>query len=154
MARNPGQWLRSSYALFFQLSWLPEWVLRARDWTLLPDCPAPDVRMVPGGLGTRTEMNNEALIGWTGQAAANAAVVLSVCTGALLLARAGLLDGLATTTHHGAIDLLRQVAPRTTIREGVQVVDNENLVTSPGIDTALQVVGKLHGQEQAQKTAQ
>jgi putative intracellular protease/amidase len=73
--------------------------------------------MVPGGLGTRKEMHNEALVGWIGQAAAKAEIVLSVCTGALLLGKAGLLDGQAAT-HHGAIDLLRQVAPRTTIREG------------------------------------
>ncbi len=124
---------------------------------LLADCPAPDVLVVPGGLGTRTEMNNEALVGWIGRAAANAEVVLSVCTGALLLARAGLLDGLAATTHHGAIDLLRQVAPRTTVRGGVRVEDNGKVVTSAGIatgiDAALHVVGKLLGQEQAEKTA-
>jgi transcriptional regulator GlxA family with amidase domain len=70
---------------------------------LLDDCPAPDVLVVPGGLGTRTEMNNEALVGWIGRAAARAEVVLSVCTGALLLAKAGLLDGLEATTHHGAV---------------------------------------------------
>jgi transcriptional regulator GlxA family with amidase domain len=49
---------------------------------LLADCPAPDLIVVPGGLGTRKEMNNEAVVGWIGRAAAKAEVVLSVCTGA------------------------------------------------------------------------
>lgn len=124
---------------------------------LLADCPAPDVLVVPGGQGTRKEMNNEALVAWIGQAAARAEVVLSVCTGALLLAKAGLLDGLTATTHHGAIDLLRQVAPKATIREGVRFLDKGKVVTSAGIatgiDAALHVVGKLLGPEQAEKTA-
>ncbi len=124
---------------------------------LLADCPAPDLLVVPGGQGTRKEMNNEALVGWIGQAAVKAEIVLSVCTGALLLAKAGLLDGLVATTHHGAIDLLRQIAPKTMIREGVRFADNGQVVLSAGIaagiDAALHVVGRLLGQEQAQKTA-
>ncbi len=123
----------------------------------LADCPSLDLLVAPGGLGTRKEMHNEALIGWIRQVAEQAEIVLSVCTGALLLAKAGLLDGLAATTHHGAIDLLRQVAPGATVREGVRFVDNGTLVTSAGIaagiDAALYVVGKLLGQELAEKTA-
>src|SRR5438874_350980 len=68
---------------------------------LLADCPTPNLLVVPGGLGTRKEMFNEALVGWIGRAAAKAEVVLSVCTGALLLAKAGLLDGL----HHDGLPL-------------------------------------------------
>ncbi len=60
-------------------------------------------------------MHDAALIDWIGQRASQAELVLSVCTGALLLAKAGLLEGLSATTHHGALDLLRKVAPNTTV---------------------------------------
>jgi transcriptional regulator GlxA family with amidase domain len=123
----------------------------------LADCPAPDLLLVPGGQGTRREMHNPALIDWIKQASAKAELVLSVCTGALLLAKAGLLDGLAATTHHGAVDLLREVAPRTEVHAGRRFVDNGRVVCSAGIaagiDMSLHVVGRLLGAEVAAKTA-
>jgi putative intracellular protease/amidase len=67
----------------------------------LPDCPRPDLLLVPGGQGTRREMHNAALTEWIKARSQEAELVLSVCTGALLLAKAGLLDGLEATTHHG-----------------------------------------------------
>jgi transcriptional regulator GlxA family with amidase domain len=60
-------------------------------------------------------MHNPALIDWIRQASSRAELVLSVCTGALLLAKAGLQDGLEATTHNGAIDLLGQMAPKTIV---------------------------------------
>jgi transcriptional regulator GlxA family with amidase domain len=84
----------------------------------LADCTRPDLLLVPGGQGTRKETHNPALTGWIRQASVKAELGLSVCTGALLLARAGLLDRLEATTHHGAIDLLRQTAPKTTVHAG------------------------------------
>jgi putative intracellular protease/amidase len=60
-------------------------------------------------------MHNPTLIDWIKARSQRAELLLSVCTGALLLAKAGLLDGLEAATHHGAIDLLRQVAPKTTV---------------------------------------
>ena len=84
--------------------------------------------------------------------------MLSVCTGALLLAKAGLLDGLEATTHRGAIDLLREVAPRTTIHADRRFVDNGRIICSAGIaagiDMSLHVVERLLGAEIATKTAQ
>src|SRR5438552_17799831 len=71
----------------------------------LAHCPPLDLLLVPGGQGTRREIHNQLLVEWIRQASAKAEFVLSVCTGALLLARAGLLDGLEATTHHGALDL-------------------------------------------------
>jgi transcriptional regulator GlxA family with amidase domain len=123
----------------------------------LADCPQPDILLVPGGQGTRTEMNNRALIEWIQKSAASAERVLSVCTGALLLAKAGLLDGLETTTHHGAIELLREVAPRTIVHGDRRFVDNGRLICSAGIaagiDMSLHVVENLLGAEIANQVA-
>lgn len=123
----------------------------------LADCSQPDVLLVPGGQGTRKEMHNPALVEWVGRAAARAELVLSVCTGALLLAKAGLLDGLGATTHHGAIDLLRQTAPNATVYADRRFVDNGRVVCSAGIaagiDMSLHVVGRVLGEEIAGKTA-
>jgi transcriptional regulator GlxA family with amidase domain len=123
----------------------------------LSDCPAPEILLVPGGIGTRREINNSALIEWIKAKAASAQLVLSVCTGALLLAKAGLLDGLEATTHGGAIDLLRTLAPRTTVHPNRRYVDNGRIICSAGIaagiDMSLHVVERLLGAEIASKTA-
>ena len=122
------------------------------------DCPQPDILLVPGGYGTRREMHNTTLIDWIKGRSQEAELVLSVCTGALLLAKAGLLEGLAATTHHGAIELLKEVAPNTTIQESKRIVDNGRIIVSAGIsagiDMSLYVISKLLGEEQALKTAQ
>jgi transcriptional regulator GlxA family with amidase domain len=123
----------------------------------LVDCPRPDLLLVPGGQGTRREMHNAVLIDWIKARSSEAELVLSVCTGALLLAKAGLLDGLEATTHHRAIDLLRQTAPNTVIPAARRFVDNGRVICSAGIaagiDMSLHVVGRLLGKEIAEKTA-
>src|SRR5262249_60482912 len=83
-------------------------------------------------MGTRREMHNQTLIDWIKEAAGCAEMTLSVCTGSLLLAKAGLLDGASATTHWAAMDLLREVAPRATIRPDKQFVDNGRVMTSAG----------------------
>jgi len=102
-------------------------------------------------------MHNAVLIEWIKARSQEAELVLSVCTGALLLAKAGLLDGLEATTHHGAIDLLRQVATKTTIPADRRFVDNGRVICSAGIaagiDMSLHVVARLLGREVAEKTA-
>lgn len=123
----------------------------------LDDAPAPDILVVPGGFGTRREMNNAALTGWIAARAQGAEIVFSVCTGALLLARAGLLDGKMATTHHGAFDLLEQVAPGARVERDRRYVDNGQIILSAGIsagiDAALYIVSRLHGLELARETA-
>jgi transcriptional regulator GlxA family with amidase domain len=123
----------------------------------LLDCPHPDLLLLPGGQGTRQEMHNPVIIDWIKQASAKAELILSVCTGALLLAKAGLLDGLETTTHHGAIDLLRTTAPKSTVHADRRFVDNGRVVCSAGIaagiDMSLHIVSRLLGKEVAEKTA-
>lgn len=102
-------------------------------------------------------MFNTTLIDWIKGRSQEAELVLSVCTGALLLAKAGLLEGLAATTHHSAMELLKAVAPNTTIQEGKRIVDNGRIIVSAGIsagiDMSLYVISKLSGEEQALKTA-
>jgi transcriptional regulator GlxA family with amidase domain len=100
------------------------------------DCPQPDLLLVPGGQGTRKEMHNTALIDWMTQASSKAELDLSVCTGALLLANAGLLDGLEATTHQGAIDLLRQTAPMMTVHADRRLVDNGRVICSAAVSAA------------------
>ena len=68
------------------------------------DCPAPEILVVPGGYGTRREMKNPAMIEWISRVAPDCQLVLSVCTGALVLGTAGLLDGREATTHFMAFD--------------------------------------------------
>ena len=121
------------------------------------DCPKPDIILVPGGQGTRREMHNPILIDWIRQQDSGTELTLSVCTGSLMLAKAGLLDGLAATTHWGALDLLRETAPSTTVKDDVRYVDNGRIVTSAGvsagIDMSLHVVERLLGPEIAAQTA-
>jgi len=85
----------------------------------LTDCPKPDLLLVPGGIGTRNEIDNELMIDWIKRTADNAKLVLSVCTGALLLGKAGLLDGLEATTHRVAFDLLREIVPTASHRSSI-----------------------------------
>jgi transcriptional regulator GlxA family with amidase domain len=123
----------------------------------LDDCPPPEVLLVPGGQGTRREMHNRTLTDWVARTAGPAELVLSVCTGALLLAKAGLLDGLRATTHHAALDLLRQTAPNTTVHTDRRFVDNGKVICSAGIaagiDMCLHAVAQLLGGPTAEKTA-
>lgn len=121
------------------------------------DAPPVSILLVPGGMGTRREMNNPKLIDWVRERAASAELVLSVCTGALILGKAGLLDGIDATTHHGSFDLLRQTAPKTRVIEGKRFVDTGRIVTSggiaAGIDMALHVVNRLEGMDLTMETA-
>src|SRR5262249_14255291 len=116
--------------------------------TLNPSPPGPTAATVPAA---------SYLTDWIRQASEKAELVLSVCTGALLLAKAGLLDGLGATTHHGAIDLLRQVATKPTVPADRRFVDNRRVVCSAGIaagiDMSLHVVARLLGRDVAEKTA-
>ena len=123
----------------------------------LTDCPPINILLIPGGLGTRKQMHNPWLLDWIRTQAESVELLLSVCTGALLLAKAGLLDGLAATTHHCAFELLQEIAPKTEIRQGDRFVDNGKIILSAGIsagiDMSLYVVAQLLGEETAIATA-
>jgi transcriptional regulator GlxA family with amidase domain len=121
------------------------------------DCPPPDILIVPGGFGTRALLKNPAVLDWIRSINRTAEIVASVCTGSVVLGRAGLLDGLKATTHHECFDLLREHAPRTTVVETDRFIDNGRILTaagiSAGIDMSLHLVARLHGAATAQKSA-
>jgi transcriptional regulator GlxA family with amidase domain len=122
--------------------------LRVEPSGTLGEDPPPELLVVPGG-GTESALADEALVSGIGRAAAEAQLVLSVCTGALVLGAAGVLDDLEATTWHGAMDRLRRLAPRTRVVDGVRWVDNGRVITaagvSAGIDASLHLVGRLRG---------
>ena len=91
--------------------------------------PAPDVLIVPGGVVTKP-LGDEATLDWIRQAYRTSTITASVCTGAFLLARAGLLDGLAATTHWEDIADLRAAAPNIDVRENVPFVEQGKVITS------------------------
>ena len=123
----------------------------------LADAPPIDVLVVPGGYGTRQAQYDPVLVGFVRDRAARAELVLSVCTGALLLGRAGLLDGLHATTHHAAFDVLREAAPHARLSPGARFTDNGRILTSAGIaagiDLALHVVERLLGRDVAEEAS-
>jgi transcriptional regulator GlxA family with amidase domain len=116
-----------------------------------------DLLVIPGGRGTRRLIEDEAAIAWTRAVAPRAQLVLSVCTGSLLLARAGLLGGLTVTTHAEVLDSLARLAPDATIDATQRFDDNGRIITaagiSAGIDAALHVVSRLLGPAHARTTA-
>lgn len=122
----------------------------------LANCPKPDIIVLPGG-NTRIPLDDPRVIEWVQKAGPDAEVVMSVCTGALLLAKAGLLDGKEATTHWGTIEALRKAAPKTKVHADRRVVDNGQVVTcagvSAGIDGSLHVVERLLGKPAARDTA-
>ncbi len=115
--------------------------------------PPADVVLVPGGMGTRTEIENPRMIEHLRRAAGRAEVTTSVCTGSFLLERAGLLEGKRATTHWGSLDRLRGLGTVEVVEE--RWVDEGEVVTasgvSAGIDMALHLVGRLWGPETARR---
>lgn len=121
------------------------------------ECGQPDILIIPGGRGTRKQMENRHILEWIKRIVKSTEITLSVCTGSLLLAKAGLLDGLTCTTHHLAYDLLEKTAPRANVVRGSRFIDNGAIITSAGIstgiDASLHVVARLIGLETARETA-
>jgi len=121
------------------------------------DAPKPDIIVLPGG-GTSSVLQDPEFLEWAGQAAAGSEVALSVCTGAFILAKSGLLEGKDATTWYGALDNFEEQYPETNVRRGSRFVDNGQIVTtagvSAGIDGSLHVVARLLGRYVADRTAQ
>lgn len=113
------------------------------------DHPPLDLLVVPGGQGTRREVENVSLLAWIARAAADCRWVTSVCTGAMLLTAAGPAKGRRVTTHWGYVEPLRQRGEAAEVLENRRYVRDGNVVTaagvSAGIDMALWLTGQLHG---------
>ena len=120
------------------------------------DCPPLDVILVPGGLGSRVEMKNPAMLEFVAKQAAGAAWTTSVCTGSFILFAAGLLEGKRATTHWAAIEELRGHAPDLDLDPDARWVVDGNVVSSAGvsagIDMALWLLGQLYDVQHARDT--
>jgi transcriptional regulator GlxA family with amidase domain len=125
------------------------------DYTL-ENSPPADVLLIPGGSVSRA-LNDSRVIAWIQAHSKESRYVMSVCTGAFLLAKAGVLDGLSATTIRHSIDRLAKFAPKTKVVRDHRYVDNGKVITtaglSAGMDGALRLVWKISGKEQAESTA-
>lgn len=121
----------------------------------LDDAPRLDVLLHPGGQGTRRLLRDPAHLDWVRAQRAQAALMTSVCTGALVYAAAGLLQGRPATTYWGALDELRALDPTVQIRADDRWVDDGDVITSAGvsagIDMALHLVVRLAGADRARE---
>lgn len=122
----------------------------------IENCPRPDIIVLSGGNIDRP-LQDPKVLEWIAKTSQTSEVTMSVCTGAFLLAKAGLLDGREATTHWAAIDRLRQAAPKVKVIEHRRFVDQGRILTSAGvsagIDGALRVVERLLGRPAATLTA-
>jgi transcriptional regulator GlxA family with amidase domain len=123
----------------------------------IDNAPPSDILAFFGG-NTGPSVADEAVIGWIRSRKAATQYFFTVCTGAFILGKSGLLDSLTATTHFAAIEQLRKALPSTRVLENVRFVDNGNVITtagvSAGIDGALHLVAKLKGEEVAKELAQ
>jgi len=120
-------------------------------------CPPLHVLVVPGGWGTRRELNNPVMLEWLRVRAAECETLTSVCTGSMLLGFAGLLNGLHATTHWRSLSWMRDSFPEVIVESQKHVVEDGRVVTSAGIsagiDMALKVVARYFGEDTARTTA-
>lgn len=120
------------------------------------ELPEPDVVVFPGGVGTRPLVHDERVLDWVRHAHEGTRFTTSVCTGSLVLAAAGLLDGLTATTHWSVLEELRSLGAEPTSDRVVEHID-QRLITaagvSSGIDMALRLV-ELLVDDTAAKAAQ
>lgn len=122
----------------------------------ISNAPAPDIIVVPGG-SSGPSANDTRVIDWIKKNNNNGSSFMSVCTGAFILAKAGLLENKRVTTHWGSTESLSKSLPSATVLEDTRFVDNGSVITtagvSAGIDGALHFVSRIKGLEAAKRTA-
>jgi transcriptional regulator GlxA family with amidase domain len=120
------------------------------------EAPPIDILVIPGGFGTRALLDDGPTLAWIRETAARSSQVTSVCTGALLLAKVGLLKGRRATTHWAGLDLLASLDPTILVQRDARVV-SDGIVTSAGvsagIDMAFTIVDRICGRGVADETA-
>lgn len=131
--------------------------VRASPDTTMKDAGHFDVLFVPGGMGTRSEVNNPALLDWIRTTSGTAEYVLSVCTGSLLLAGAGVLHGRRATTNKAAYTKIADQYPQVDWVKKARWVEDGKFITSSGVsagmDMALGAIALMHDRETAEKVA-
>lgn len=138
-------------------------VVAAGGLRVVPDvtcdaCPPLDVLVVPGGWGTRRLLaTDDPVLGWIAERGRQVETLASVCTGAMLVGRTGLLDGRRATTHWRSLDWMAESFPNVTVERSVNVVEDGNVISSAGIsagiDLALRLVARYHGDAIGRATA-
>jgi transcriptional regulator GlxA family with amidase domain len=119
--------------------------------------PELDILLVPGGEGTRALTHRGEIVDWVAGQNERVEMMLSVCTGAHMLAKAGLLKNLKATTYWSTYDWLREIEPTVEVLEGARWADNGRIIcssgVSAGIDMSLHTIERLHGKETAVRAA-
>jgi len=118
--------------------------------------PSLDITIISGGFGTRKLLNNKKAILWIKDLPNKSSMIASVCTGSLLLAKAGLLRNKKATTHWGAIKLLKSIDKSINIIKKNKIVEDIIITSagvSSGIDMSFYIVSKLYGEDVAEDTA-
>jgi transcriptional regulator GlxA family with amidase domain len=115
------------------------------------ETPALDILLIPGGMGTRREVNNEKLLAWISDNAKKAELTISVCTGSALLAKAGVLNEHRATSNKNAFSWVMEQSKNALWVKKARWVDDGNVITSSGvasgIDMSLYVIERLYGVE-------
>src|SRR5690606_20901152 len=111
---------------------------------------------IPGGVGTRSEILKKDILEWINKNHRNSMITMSICSGATLLGKLGLLDGMECTTHHEVMEDLQEIAPKAIVRPDKRYTCNDKLFTSAGIssgiDLSLYIVEKLYGSDETNRT--
>ena len=119
------------------------------------DMPEIDVLVYPGGQGTRPQLGDESIREWVRRLAKDGTLMTSVCTGSLVYADSGLLDGRPATTYWSMLDFLGSLGEDIEVRRDDRFVDDGSVVTaagvSAGIDMALHLVRRLHSEQRAKE---
>lgn len=122
----------------------------------IEDHPKVDILIIPGGEGTHSQVKKSKVLEWIRKTQLETEIIMSVCTGSVLLGKIGLLDGLESTTHHLVLDVLKKNAPNTILNPNKRMIDHGPIATcggiSAGIDLSLHMVERLHGSKIRKQT--